>query len=1270
MRRPKKDLLIGVLTLATCLSLGAGFSSMRYAEAAVSEGTSKVDDVVVMAGASDCKLSDGTTLTAISGNTTMGGGVSEFPKNATHAYDRLNAENCASGSFEYSLLQGTLDNEMLRLGLQPWGFTISQTVTFNEAIVLNDDYNSLIFRMNFHLSNGDTYCLEDGVIANGNLGIWLFGIGDTGVSGEGVQVPFDITQDEWIDFEITGDDAMKFADENGEVKGFVIAAGIIHNSREDVMYFGQQSTAQVFIDSVSKGYRVVKPNRVISELNGDYTSKQNTIATSIEGTNAMGGGITSFAVPNWEWRICTTQDPQFAHLKEGSDDGIFIGSFVNGWGFTASYVTNFNNKVKVSEVDAVTIRLAAHLSSGDTYGLVGDSVPHGGTGIYLYAPDSDGSEGSGVLIPYDIAQDQWVDLLIEGENLAKLADADGYISGFWFGSGIIGEYTSVLYSHGGDNFDKSAYILFDSVKFNNKTNVEFKDGDTTLNTKKFYTGDKAFYIPEKEGKAFLGWRVNSSDGRLYGANEEISLDIDSLHAEWADEGDLTKSSGLYTGAKDVIKIFKDGDVQFGEKFGKIYGYSYAKNGILYAFTADGRTEIELGSLTRKHGNEIAEVYFYDGEYGDVLFEKTIVEAGKAITAPVNQSTSFEFWSTALCGEEFDFSKNINGDITFYAVNRYTYRNSILTNSDEDFSVGSEYLFTAIGGKTAMNGGTATIDNRTFRFHFNINSIDVSQNELWTGSDDGRAFSMLIAPWGFSLSKPILFNEPIKAEDYTSMTFRIFAHLSPKSPYGGNLWGGCGIRIFGSHSDGTDSGVLVPLDVQQDQWVDLTIGRELIDVLAAPDGYVYGFSIAAGIVVDTSVEAGVGYWHTTFDWEAQRIEKSTYILVDYVSASNGKTVSYIDSDANVLSTKEFNAGTQLEYDFVAQKDGKVFTGWTAYGQPLDYTERFYQSVNLYANYKGKANYADYTGLYRVNGKDIYVFADGTLQVVGLDGVLASGIANDGILYVACADNMYAFNLSENRIAAHEVILKDGDSSYRMMIESGTSFTPDADKSGYILKSGKVEGTEATFVFGTDTVTSDMTIVLVYDYNELQDYASVYGTYYCDTEKMTVQLGEDNKAMIGGKEYTYRILVSYELMIEGLGNGSFNNVYLTLNGKNYVKLNKSTVSFFGGKEATSPETQTIDGGDYKAVKPVDPVWEGYKFLGWVDAKGEAFDFDTIITGSIELFATWEKVAVPPLKDNTANSATDGGCGASIACSSMIAAVVTFGVVGIALKKKKED
>ena len=68
----------------------------------------------------------------------------------------------------------------------------------------------------------------------------------------------------------------------------------------------------------------------------------------------------------------------------------------------------------------------------------------------------------------------------------------------------------------------------------------------------------------------------------------------------------------------------------------------------------------------------------------------------------------------------------------------------------------------------------------------------------------------------------------------------------------------------------------------------------------------------------------------------------------------------------------------------------------------------------------------------------------------------------------------------------------------------------------------------------------------------------------------------------------------------------------------------------------ESQTLNRGD-KAVKPIDPIRSGYRFIGWYLGEKQYY-FDVEVKKDIKLVAKWEKKE--NIKTVTVSFDTDGG------------------------------
>jgi hypothetical protein len=166
-----------------------------------------------------------------------------------------------------------------------------------------------------------------------------------------------------------------------------------------------------------------------------------------------GGGINAVV----QWNKTYTLENESAIL-EGSSDGNVLKTGILVYGQTRLSYIKFDQVVKASEVDKITFRIYAHLSSGSTYG-------NGGL-IYFYGDNANaGKAGGGVALKNDVTQDAWIDYEITGADIMKLADANGNISGFYLCSYIMVASEAHLYNStsGTDATSAHALLFIDSV---------------------------------------------------------------------------------------------------------------------------------------------------------------------------------------------------------------------------------------------------------------------------------------------------------------------------------------------------------------------------------------------------------------------------------------------------------------------------------------------------------------------------------------------------------------------------------------------------------------------------------------------------------------------------------------------------------------------------------------------------------------------------------------------------------------------------------------
>lgn len=71
-----------------------------------------------------------------------------------------------------------------------------------------------------------------------------------------------------------------------------------------------------------------------------------------------------------------------------------------------------------------------------------------------------------------------------------------------------------------------------------------------------------------------------------------------------------------------------------------------------------------------------------------------------------------------------------------------------------------------------------------------------------------------------------------------------------------------------------------------------------------------------------------------------------------------------------------------------------------------------------------------------------------------------------------------------------------------------------------------------------------------------------------------------------------------------------------------LNKYTVAF-DSQGGSAVDSQIVEYGK-QATRPADPVKKGCTFVGWCTSDGKAFDFNTDVTGDVQLVAKWDNAA----------------------------------------------
>ena len=153
------------------------------------------------------------------------------------------------------------------------------------------------------------------------------------------------------------------------------------------------------------------------------------------------------------------------------------------------------------------------------------------------------------------------------------------------------------------------------------------------------------------------------------------------------------------------------------------------------------------------------------------------------------------------------------------------------------------------------------------------------------------------------------------------------------------------------------------------------------------------------------------------------------------------------------------------------------------------------------------------------------------------------------------------------------------------------------------------------------------VAIHMSGETEDYSKSKAVYYCKDNNEFIILSDDNKAIkqIGDtkEQATYKILNRNELYLTFAdGKETYNYTSLLIKDEKenvYKRMKDSTVTFVTGEEVKEVQVDAASG--YRVSEPEVPTMKDNTFKGWYLSDDTAFDFDTVVTESVTLYAKWE-------------------------------------------------
>lgn len=160
-----------------------------------------------------------------------------------------------------------------------------------------------------------------------------------------------------------------------------------------------------------------------------------------------------------------------------------------------------------------------------------------------------------------------------------------------------------------------------------------------------------------------------------------------------------------------------------------------------------------------------------------------------------------------------------------------------------------------------------------------------------------------------------------------------------------------------------------------------------------------------------------------------------------------------------------------------------------------------------------------------------------------------------------------------------------------------------------------------------VQCNSTNCVITHYGELEDYAGCEAIYFNDADNSLYALYKDKttKYTVNDKTENGTYSVKDNVMTVQLAEREETYDYMYQyfkdeEGETYRRLHEYKLTFEVGK-GTPIDGQIINAENgYRALRPVEPTLEGNTFEGWYTAEGEEYNFDSIVSESITLYAKW--------------------------------------------------
>ncbi len=343
-----------------------------------------------------------------------------------------------------------------------------------------------------------------------------------------------------------------------------------------------------------------------------------------------------------------------------------------------------------------------------------------------------------------------------------------------------------------------------------------------------------------------------------------------------------------------------------------------------------------------------------------------------------------------------------------------------------------------------------------------------------------------------------------------------------------------------------------------------------------------------------------------------------------------TVTFNSDGGSAVDMQTVKSGEKVVKPSNPTKNGFTFVSWTLDGADFDFNTVISKDITLVAKYVENSTNT-FTVTFNTDGG---ASIDNQIIVEGEKVIKPSNPTKQGYVFEKWTLNGVEFNF--DTVITEDITLVavyslekytvtfdslGGTEIDAQKIENGSKVVKPTDpvKQGYNFIRWTFNGVE--FDFNTEINSS---IVLVAEYEE------IIALKYTVTFNSNGGTEIDNQIIIEGQKAvqptnpTRQGYVFEKWTLDG-ADFDFNTIIT----KNITlvavySLEKYTITFdsLGGTEI---DAQIIENGS-KAVKPTDPIKEGYDFVKWL-LNGVEFDFNTEITSSIVLTAEYQEKEPEP-------------------------------------------